>query len=113
MKTVTAFCLGMVLIVALGANYHATGVDSGVYLRPLDPSDGIYKEVYPPQLAFLQQWQNTERTLIFQNLTICKMKLDVQETKTAQMAEYYNKLRSQMDYLIQEFEIDVNDIEVK
>ena len=106
-QAIFTFMAFFIVLGCLGANYHASGVTSGVYLRPVDPSDGIYKGLYEPQAGFFKRWQDCERTLVIQNLTILKLKMDAQEAKMSQVIEFYNKMRGEVDGLLG---IDPNDI---
>jgi len=100
----------MALMILMGANYHATGVNSGVYLNPIDPTDAIYKTVYPAQVKYLQQFVNCERSLIFQNLAINKQRSENQESQTIELVTNYNKMSLELDYVLEHLKIDPNSI---
>ena len=57
-RLICGLMAGVLLMGVLGSNYHAVGIRSGVYLEPLDPTDGIYKGIYPAQGSFLRQFVN-------------------------------------------------------
>lgn len=74
MRMLIGFCIGVVLIMSLGAVYRVT-VQPIVYTDVIDPCDSIYNGL-TGQKAWFDKFGNNERTIVLTNLTMHKLMIN-------------------------------------